>query len=159
MKRMIDSMAKCQRALGGILLAACLVFIVLQIFSGYVGMEVTWAKSAALYSMIWGIFVESGRLVHERSHFAFTVVSHKIRSVKAVALWDMGIAAVKIVFSALLIYYGFKLSMESGSGAKPEFLTRGHIWLCLPFCGVTSLIYLFYQIACDLHVLREGGRT
>lgn len=157
MKRFIETMVKCQKAIGAALLASCLVFISIHIFSGYVGTEVLWAGKMSVYAMIWGVFVESGALVYDKSHFVFTGFSGRIQNERTAALWDICLSAVKMVFSLLLIYYGFKLSSDLKIDAKAEFLIRGHIWLCLPVCGFTSLIYLLYHAACDAACLRKGG--
>ncbi|MEG1576113.1 MAG: TRAP transporter small permease subunit [Clostridium sp.] len=147
MKRLIESMANYQKALGGLLLAICLVFITVYLFLGYVGIQLPWVKNAALYAMIWGIFAESGVLVYERSHFSFTVLCGRIKNKKVTAIWEKCILMIKFLFAALITFFGFKLSMETGNGTKAEFLMDGYIWLCLPFFGITSMIYLFYHIS------------
>lgn len=157
MKKYIEIMAKCQKAFGAALLAACLFFIALQIFSGYVEIEVPWAKRMAVSAMIWGVFTESGALVYDRAHFAFRGFSGRIKNERIAAAWDILVSFVKMIFSLLAIYYGVKLSAGAEAGTVNEFLNRGHIWMCLPLFGITSLIYLFCQTACDISRLKKGG--
>lgn len=156
MKRAIETMAKIQSALGGILLAACLGLIILQMVSGYLGTAASWAKKASLCTMIWGVFIESGALVYEKRHFAFGGLSGRIRDPRHAVLWDMGLDLLKLVFSLLLIGYGVMLAEGTGTG-MPGFLGFGYLWLCLPVCGGTSAIYLTYHLCCNFKRFREEG--
>lgn len=157
MKRAIETMARIQSALGGILLAACLGLILLQMVSGYLGATASWAKKASLCTMIWGVFIESGALVYEKRHFAFGGLSGRIRDPRHVILWDMGLALLKLIFSILMIVYGLVLSGGGGGTAEAGFLGFGYLWLCLPVCGGTSAVYLAYHLSCDVKRFREGG--
>lgn len=147
MKRWIEKMAFMQAAAGGFCLAAALALMTVRLAAGYVGeIELSAAGEAAMYVFVWGIFLESGALVHEKRHFAFGALRNALKGQRAkrmVALFD---CLVKLTFSVLAVFYGACLAAGMAKGGETYGLERGFLWLCLPFCAATSAVYLSVQL-------------
>ena len=160
MKKAIEMLQKIQIAIGGMFLAIFLVTVIYQIFSRYLGIASTWTEDISMYSFIWAVFMGGGAMVYERRHFAFTSLSDKAKSEKTKAMLAIVISAVMLVFSVLMVYYGWEITQQFWNYTWvniPSF-KRGPTWLCLPICGLTSSIYLINHIVLDFKSIVKGGR-
>lgn len=155
MERWIGKMAFVQAAAGGLCLAAALALMTVRLAARYVGeTELPAAGEAAMYVFVWGIFLESGALVHEKRHFAFGALRNALKGRRAKRMVSLFDCLVKLAFSVLAVFYGACLASGMAKGGETYGLERGFLWLCLPFCAVTSAVYLSFQLWEEL----KGGK-
>lgn len=155
MERWIGKMAFVQAAAGGLCLAAALALMTVRLAARYVGeTELPAAGEAAMYVFVWGIFLESGALVHEKRHFAFGALRNALKGRRAKRMVSLFDCLVKLAFSVLAVFYGACLASGMVKGGETYGLERGFLWLCLPFCAATSAVYLSVQLWEEL----KGGK-
>ena len=147
LKQRLKKIADFQAAAGGICLAAALALLALRLGTKYIGEhEPAWAGEMAMYVFVWGIFLESGALVYEKRHFAFEALAEGIKNRRAKQLIVLFDSLVKLAFSLMAVYYGCRLAGRLLAGGETYGLSRGFLWLCLPFCGMTSVLYLLFHL-------------
>ena len=159
MKKAIQMLQKIQVAVGGIFLLIFLLTVVFQMISRYIGIAATWTEDVSMYSFIWAVFMGGGAMVLDRKHFAFTSISDMMKDEKKKSILSIIISLIMLVFTVLMVYYGFKLTKQFWNYTWvniPSF-KRGPTWLCLPICGITSTIYLIELIIEDIGTLVKGG--
>lgn len=159
MKKSIDMLQKIQIAIGGFFLAVFLITITYQMFTRFASISATWTEDVTMYSFIWAVFMGASAMVHERAHFAFTSLSDSIKKPQVKKILAIIIAVIMLIFALLMAYYGVIISKQFWNYTwvnLPQF-KRGPTWLCLPIAGVTSSIYLLYQIVEDVKLLVKGG--
>ena len=160
MKKAIQMLQKIQVAVGGIFLLIFLLTVVFQMISRYIGIAATWTEDVSMYSFIWAVFMGGGAMVLDRKHFAFTSISDMMKDEKKKSILSIIISLIMLVFTVLMVYYGFKLTKQFWNYTWvniPSF-KRGPTWLCLPICGITSTIYLIELIIEDIGTLVKGGK-
>ncbi len=158
MKKAIDTLQKIQIAIGGFFLCVFLVTVVYQMLSRYMGIAATWTEDVSMYSFIWAVFMGAGAMVHEKRHFAFTSVSDMLKNKKAKSVLAIIISVIMLIFAVLMAYYGTLVTKQFWNYTWvniPKF-KRGPTWLCLPICGITSAIYLLYQIYDEIKNFGKG---
>jgi len=158
MKKIIGAVYKIQIAAGGLFLLIFLLTVVYQMLSRYAGVAATWTEDVSMYSFIWAVFMGAGAMVYEKRHFAFTSLNDMMKNVKFKTLLSIVISIIMLIFSILMIYYGWKVTKQFWNYTWvniPKF-KRGPTWLCLPICGATSAFYLVTQIAADIKLFVKG---
>lgn len=159
MKKAIEIMQKIQIAIGGFFLCVFLLTVVFQMLSRYIGIAATWTEDVSMYSFIWAVFMGAGAMVYEKRHFAFTSISDMLKDGPAKKILSIVISFIMLYFAILMAYYGFQVTKQFWNYTWvniPSF-KRGPTWLCFPLCGITSAIYLVYQIIDDIGNLKKGG--
>lgn len=159
MKKAVEMLQKIQIAVGGFFLLVFLLTVVYQMLSRYMGIAATWTEDVSMYSFIWAVFMGAGAMVYEKRHFAFTSISDMMKNVRIKTVLSIIISIIMLVFSVLMIYYGYKVTKQFWNYTWvniPQF-KRGPTWLCLPICGATSSIYLLTHIFTDIKTLVKGG--
>ena len=159
MKKAISMLQQIQIAVGGFFLMIFLLTVVYQMLSRYLGIAATWTEDVSMYSFIWAVFMGAGAMVYEKRHFAFTSISDMLKDGPAKKVLSIMISLIMLVFAILMAYYGVKVTKQFWNYTWvniPSF-KRGPTWLCLPLCGITSAIYLVYQIIDDVLSLGKGG--
>lgn len=159
MKKAIETMQKIQIAVGGAFLCIFLLTVVYQMISRYLGVAATWTEDVSMYSFIWAVFMGGGAMVYERRHFAFTSLSDMMKNKTAKSVLTIIISIIMLVFAVLMAYYGVLVTKQFWNYTWvniPKF-KRGPTWLCLPICGLTSAIYLVYQIFEEIKNFGKGG--
>lgn len=160
MKKIIDTMQKIQIAIGGLFLLIFLVTVVYQMVCRYIGVAAMWTEDVSMYSFIWAVFLGAGAMVHAKAHFAFSSFSDAIKDPKKKSILQIVINIVMLVFAVMMVKYGIAAAKQFWNYRwvnLPQF-KRGPTWLCLPICGVTSCIYLVYQIFEECGNVLKGGR-
>lgn len=159
MKKAIGMLQRIQIAAGAVFLTIFLLTVVFQMFSRYAGIAATWTEDVSMYSFIWAVFMGAGAMVYEKRHFAFTSISDMLKNERIKGVISIVIALVMLVFSVLMIYYGYKVTKQfwNYTWVNIPAFKRGPTWLCLPICGATSAIYLVAQIVEDAKNLVKGG--
>lgn len=158
MKKIIGAVYKIQIGAGGLFLLIFLLTVVYQMLSRYAGIAATWTEDVSMYSFIWAVFMGAGAMVCEKRHFAFTSLNDMMKNVKFKTLLSIVISIIMLIFSILMIYYGWKVTKQFWNYTWvniPKF-KRGPTWLCLPICGATSAFYLITQIAADIKLFVKG---
>ncbi len=148
MKKAIDTMQKIQIAIGGVFLSIFLIAVVTQMMCRYLSIAAMWTEEVSMYSFIWAVFMGAAAMVHARAHFAFTSFSDMIKNEKAKNILQIVISLIMLGFAICMLVYGVMITKQFWNYKWiniPSF-NRGPTWLCLPLCGLTSSIYLLYQI-------------
>ena len=161
MKKAIDTLQKIQIALGGLFLLIFLVTVVYQMICRYLGITAMWTEDVSMYSFIWAVFTGAGAMVHSKAHFAFTTVSDSMKDPRKKAMLQIFINIVMLIFSVLMIKYGIDAAKQFWNfkwTSIPSF-NRGPTWLCIPFCGLTSSIYLLWSIYEEIQKIKKGGQA
>ncbi len=159
MKKAVLLMQKAQISIAGGFLLIFMITILIQIFARGFKFPVLWTQEVASYSFIWSLFMGAGAMVYEKRHFAFTSFSDMLKDPKIKTVLSIIISIVMLIFSILMVYYGIILTEQFWSfkwQSIPMF-NRGPTWLCVPICGITSVIYLLGHIIDD--VKRLGGKS
>ena len=161
MKKAIDTMQKIQIAIGGFFLLVFLVTVVYQMICRYLGITAMWTEDVSMYSFIWAVFTGAGAMVHSKAHFAFTTVSDSMKDPRKKAMLQIFINIVMLVFSVLMIKYGIDAAKQfwNFKWTSIPSLNRGPTWLCIPFCGLTSSIYLLWSIYEEIQKIKKGGQA
>lgn len=161
MKKAIAMLQKIQIAIGGFFLSVFLITVVYQMLSRYMGIAATWTEDVSMYSFIWAVFMGAGAMVYEKRHFAFTSISDMMKNEKIKSVIAIVISVVMLIFAILMAYYGYKVTKQfwNYTWVNIPAFKRGPTWLCLPICGVTSVIYLVNQIIEEIGSLAKGGKN
>lgn len=161
MKKAIAMLQKIQIAIGGFFLSVFLITVVYQMLSRYMGIAATWTEDVSMYSFIWAVFMGAGAMVYEKRHFAFTSISDMMKNEKIKSVIAIIISVVMLIFAILMAYYGYKVTKQfwNYTWVNIPAFKRGPTWLCLPICGVTSVIYLVNQIIEEIGSLAKGGKN
>jgi TRAP-type C4-dicarboxylate transport system permease small subunit len=160
MKKAIEILQKIQIIAGGVFLGIFLAAVLVQIFSRYLGISVTWTEDITAYTFIWAVFMGASAMVLERRHFAFTTLSEKLSSpLKKLAL-SLMISLVILAFSLCMVYYGIRIARQFWNyhWIYLVALKRGPVWLCIPIAGAASALYSVYHIVNDIGIYKEGKR-
>ena len=161
MKRAIDFLQKIQIAIGGFFLLVFLATVVVQMACRYMGVTAMWTEDVSMYSFIWAVFTGAGAMVHSKAHFAFTTLSDALKDARQKSILQIIINTVMLVFSVLMVKYGIDAAKQfwNFKWITIPTLNRGPTWLCIPFCGVTSCIYLLWSIYEEIQKLKKGGEA
>jgi len=161
MKKAIEILQKIQVVAGGIFLSIFLVAVLIQIFSRYFGVAVTWIEDVTSYAFIWAVFMGASAMVFERRHFAFTSLSDKLDSPLKKLILSLVISSIILIFSFCMVYYGIKIARQFWNyhWINIVSLKRGPVWLCLPIAGAASVIYCGYNIVHDIGIYKKGKNT
>jgi TRAP-type C4-dicarboxylate transport system permease small subunit len=157
--KIISALQKIQIAVGGIFLAIFLLTVLVQIFSRYLGIAVTWAEDVSLYAFIWSVFMGASAMVYERRHFAFTSLGDNLKSPTKKLCLSVLISALILLFAILMLFFGARIAKQFWNYrwvTIPAF-KRGPVWLCLPVAGGTMAIYTVYHIVHDLFTFKKGA--
>jgi TRAP-type C4-dicarboxylate transport system permease small subunit len=150
---------KLQIAAGTICLTVFLLTVLIQIFSRYFGIAVTWTEDVSLYAFIWAVFMGASAMVFEGKHFAFTSLRDNIKSPVCKRVLSMVISVLILFFAVLMLYYGARIAKQFWNYrwvTIPAF-KRGPVWLCLPIAGGAMTVYSLYHIGRDLRRFRKGA--
>ena len=114
-----------------------------------------------MYSFIWAVFTGAGAMVHSKAHFAFTTLSDSLKDPRKKAMLQIFINIVMLIFSVLMIKYGIDAAKQfwNFKWTSIPSLNRGPTWLCIPFCGLTSSIYLLWSIYEEFQKIKKGGQA
>ncbi len=161
MKSFVDKMQAAQIGLGGIFLIIFLVTVVIQMACRYLSISAMWTGEVAQYSFIWAVFTGAGAMVHSKAHFAFASLQDGLKNERAKIILQLIIDIIMLVFAVLMLIYGIVAAKQFWSNKWIAFptISRGPTWLCIPFCGLTSTIYLLYSIYEDFGKLKKGGNA
>lgn len=159
MRKAIEMLQKIQIAIGGFFLMIFLCVVVYQIVCRYLGIATTWTSEVSMYSFIWAVFMGAGAMVYEKRHFAFTSLSDMLKNDKMKSILAIIISVIMLYFSILMVYYGIEVTKQfwNYTWTSVPSLKRGPTWVCLPLCGVTSSIYLVFQIIDEIGNVVKGG--
>ena len=159
MKKAIETLQRCQIVIGGVLLGIFLVTVLVQIFSRYLAITVTWTEDITAYTFIWAVFMGSSAMVFERRHFAFTSIADHLKSPALKLVLSVFISLIILAFSLCMFYYGAKIAKQFWNyhWVNITVLKRGPVWLCLPIAGTTSVIYSLYHIVGDISAFKTGA--
>jgi len=157
MKKAIEILHKIQIAAGGIFLSIFLVAVLIQIFSRYIGVAVTWTEDITSYAFIWAVFMGASAMVFERRHFAFTSLNDKLASPLKKLILSLVISLIMLIFSFCMVYYGIKIARQFWNyhWINIVALKRGPVWLCLPIAGGAMVIYCGYNIVDAIGIYKK----
>ena len=158
MKKAIDTLQKIQIAIGGVFLLIFLVTVVIQMACRYMGITAMWTEDVSMYSFIWAVFTGAGAMVHSKAHFAFTTLSDSMKDPRKKSYLQIFINIIMLIFSVLMVKYGIDAAKQFWNFRWINFpeLRSGPTWLCIPFCGLTSSIYLLWAIFEEIQILKGG---
>lgn len=161
MKKAIDTMQKIQIGIGGAFLLIFLVTVVYQMICRYLGIAAMWTEDVTMYSFIWAVFTGAGAMVHSKAHFAFSSLSDALKDPKKKSILQIFINIIMLIFSVLMVRYGIEAAKQfwNYKWINIPSLNRGPTWLCIPFCGLTSCIYLIWSVIEEVQKLVKGGNT
>jgi TRAP-type C4-dicarboxylate transport system permease small subunit len=158
-KKIVSALQKLQIAVGALCLTVFLAAVLIQIFSRYLGIAVTWTEDVSLYSFIWAVFMGASAMVFEGKHFAFTSLSDNIKSPAIKRGLSILISVIILIFAVLMLYYGTLITRQFWNYrwvTIPAF-KRGPVWLCLPLAGGTMSLYALYHIVSDVIGFKKKG--
>jgi TRAP-type C4-dicarboxylate transport system permease small subunit len=158
-KKIISTLQRLQVIVGTLCLALFLVAVLIQIFSRYLGIAVTWTEDVSLYAFIWAVFMGASAMVFEGKHFAFTSLSDGIKSQAVKRGISMLVSVFILVFAVLILYYGARITKQFWNYrwvTIPSF-KRGPVWLCLPIAGGMMTVYALYHIVSDVVKFKKGA--
>ena len=160
MKKAIDTLQKIQIAIGGGFLLIFLVTVVIQMICRYLGIAAMWTEDVTMYSFIWAVFTGAGAMVHSKAHFAFSSLYDAMKDERKKSALQIFIDVVMLGFAVLMVKYGIAAAKQfwNYKWINIPSLDRGPTWLCIPFCGVTSCIYLVWSIIEEIQSLAKGGK-
>jgi TRAP-type C4-dicarboxylate transport system permease small subunit len=159
LKKIISVLQKIQIAVGTVCLTIFLLSVLVQIFSRYLGIAVTWTEDVSLYAFIWAVFMGAAAMVYEGKHFAFTSLADNIKSPVIKSCLSIIISALILFFAVLMLYYGVKITRQFWNYqwvTIPAF-KRGPVWLCLPIAGGAMTAYSLYHIGVDIFNFKKGA--
>jgi TRAP-type C4-dicarboxylate transport system permease small subunit len=161
MKKAIEILQKLQVAAGGVFLGIFLAAVLVQIFSRYLQITVTWTEDITSYTFIWAVFMGASAMVFERRHFAFTTLSERLNTPLKKLILSIAISLIILIFSAAMVYYGIRIARQFWNyhWINIVALKRGPVWLCIPIAGGASVIYSIYHIVNDIatYQKKEGA--
>ncbi|SUA68522.1 TRAP transporter small permease [Oligella urethralis] len=181
LKCLSSILAKAELRIAGILVAIVTALIVINVFTRAANMAIFWIDEAAIFFMVWAVFLGTAVLMQKRQAIAVTIVkdftSDKVKRYFEVA-YDWSI----LIFSLFLLYFcwiwyrpdvlietGFNLqefSMQTmnfiyqdttNTLGIPKYL----VWLIIPYFGFSCFIHSLANILttpCGNYAKREAQK-
>ncbi len=109
----IDRASDFLGVVGAVLLLATGAFLTYEVVARYVFTAPTkWAQELSELSLLWGVFIALGRIVHRRENIAIDVVYERFGPARR-RLIDGFALALTLVILVFIARYGFALAWES----------------------------------------------
>ncbi|PKM66437.1 MAG: C4-dicarboxylate ABC transporter permease [Firmicutes bacterium HGW-Firmicutes-2] len=134
---MIDKIAKTVQSIeilfGTLFISIFFITIIIQVFSRYLGITVSWTGEVAMYSFTWAVFLGAGAMTYEDKHFAFT---------------SLFLYLIVMSFTLAILYYGVIITMKFWNYRWIDIpqMSMGYTWLCVPILGATTTLYCINHI-------------
>lgn len=125
----------CCKVLLAVLFFLMIASAFIQVATRMVGHPQTWTEELCRYCMVWLTMVGSGLAVKTHGHIAVDILKGAI-SRKTAARIDMFNLILEIIFSLILIVFGFALCMRNMSQITPGLkLPMGIPYFSMPVGG------------------------
>ena len=159
MKKIVVQIKNIQMMAGVIFISIFLITILLQIILRVVEISAMWTEDVIKNSFVWAVFMGAAVMVAEKEHFSFTTFADKFKGKKKILL-EISVCSIMSVFSLAMFYYGVIVTNKfwNYQWANIPTFKMGFAWLCLPICGATMTIYLFYQILENIMKIKKGDK-
>lgn len=148
----------------GIVLCAAVGIYFLQVVLRYLFHASTyWAEELVIYSVIWGVFVVSSKLVRDDQHVSIDFIRNAMPA-KFQKVINIACCFLALSFSCFLALYGFKM-VAAGIALDERSVTRlafpmWIVYLAVPIggclIGLSYLLRLYFLIR---NFPKEGALT
>jgi len=131
--------------------AAIFAFCVILAFAGVfcrkvLNNSIIWAEEVIRYSFIWLFFLTMPEVTRYGGHLALDLVPMFTKG-KARKILFIFIELLNIVFDAVIIYYGIKVSILNMAQFSPSLrIPYGYVYLALPVGAALMLIFSVRRI-------------
>ncbi|WP_197715762.1 TRAP transporter small permease [Petrocella atlantisensis] len=148
---MIDKIAKTVQSIeilfGTLFISIFFITIIIQVFSRYLGITVSWTGEVAMYSFTWAVFLGAGAMTYEDKHFAFTSLRDRVTGKKREML-NIFLYLIVMSFTLAILYYGVIITMKFWNYRWIDIpqMSMGYTWLCVPILGATTTLYCINHI-------------
>ncbi len=141
--------------LGTLFITIFFITIVIQVFSRYLGITVTWTGEVATYSFTWAVFLGAGAMTYENKHFAFTSFKDKLSGRKQEVV-NIIISLIVMSFTISIFYFGIVITKKfwNYQWIDLPMMKMGYTWLCLPILGATTTFYTINHLIMSIKRLR-----
>ncbi|MBU8598697.1 hypothetical protein CHH78_20860 [Shouchella clausii] len=133
--------------LAGVLLGIMTSIVILQIIArNFFEISVTSSEELARFLMIWVIMLAATVVIRNKKHLAVTYFVELLSPRKQKVLRFFVFACV-LIFSTILVFYGFELAKHSMKQIAPaSSIPLGYIVASLPISGLISILYTIEHI-------------
>ena len=158
--RLLELIARLERALGVLLLSTIVVSITIQVITRYLfGQPLVWVEELAGYCFLWSIFLGAALGLKELRHIRIETFVARLAA-RPRALWRAGtwaIAALCCVVIAVQAWDIMDVESRSRTMSLPIDLPR-HLFYSMPLfvCVVSMGLTLAYLICAELALATSG---
>lgn len=158
MNKAVKVLQRIETLAGAILLSIFLVSVLIQMFSRYLGISVTWTGEVCTYSFIMSVYFGAGSMVLDRRHFAFTALGDKLKTERAKRIHAAIISCVMLLFNVVMCYYGVLIAKQYWNYTWTTLpkMKKGPVFLVIPISATLSVIFLAALILEDLKAAKSG---
>lgn len=142
-------------------LAITVIACVVQVFTRYVlNNSLTGTDEVARYAFIWMSCLGAGVCTQKGAHAAVTLISEKIARKPVVkSVYNIVIHLMIIVFSCIMIYYGFALlDVVKRQYSAMLGIRMDCMYLAIPIGGIAILMNAVYIIIEDIESLKSAEK-
>lgn len=116
-----------------------------NVFSRYfLGFSLTWSYELSIHSFMYTVYLGTALSIKERSHARTDIIYSKVKGPIKGAFLVINYGALFILMIYVFTYYGIMEVMDKWRTTALMFdYSMGIIFFAVPFCGITSVFYLF----------------
>jgi len=128
-------------------LFAMLVIMNVQVYYRFViNRPLAWPEEAIVILMLWAMYLSAAILLKEKGHISFDYLVERF-SFKKKKILDLLINLLMIAFLGLIVYYGFKLSIDiSNIKTAALRISRMIPYSAIPISASLMILYIFQNI-------------
>lgn len=156
MKKVILFLQRAEEIVGGGCLCIFFGTVLIQMFSRYLSISMTWTGEVCTYAFMVSVFFGASAIVYNRQHFAFTALIEKVEGNKKNVI-SLFISAIMLCFNGAMCYYGMLITQKYWHytwTTIPSF-KKGPVFLCMPLSAGLAILFLIALMMEDVEKIRR----
>ncbi len=155
MDRIANLITSVLKVVCGIVLAALVVIITVEVASRWMGIAMPWTDELARYLLIWMTFLGCSLALASGTHLSVDFIVKKFPENGQKAL-NIITRVLIIIFFGIIMIYGTKLSIAAiNTRSTALHWSMGAVYSILPLSGLLSVFYAVMDI---IHIIRGEGK-
>ena len=157
LNRLSDFLDALCKKIGGVLLAAMVFLIVIQVVARYVaGSSLSWSEEISRYLFIWVVMFGTVIGVHDGSHVAVEFLLKRLPAT-LYRLATIGYTLCLCVLAVVMSVYGSIIASDVYRQLSPATrVPMTYVYAAVPICSAIMLVHLAAQLTRNLSGATEG---